>query len=475
MKTTAKRDPDAAPARSAPSNGKKPAPQPPATPANPPPRKGPPPKETVATPVGRPTYKRFSADDGCVVRQYDKCRLDFSDGSSAYVTRGSVVVVKYFVGDGDSDLATSHAVVRKIKRLPPPGEYDLDPGAEDDACEDEMQLSVSWAVTQKEVRADYPNWEPLGGDAPANERFYNVRWTDDIAPANIVEVTPCVFLTRRRTFTNRSVLPPPGGKKIFINKVMEVTRYKGKPPVVKMHQLDDDDFDANIRDHLEKLMNMPESAAANAAARAGAPEEEKASTKGRKKAAKDPDADTDATDVAPTDESDDDEPVHSPRRKKRRAAADATESSDDDDEEEEEEEEEEENVTAVGGFAVRKAAAASKLHAARAKGPPSSPVPLRSPARSAPPPLGSTFEDALAECAGVDLAAARKVMKAAASLDEQLRESFPDRDAYARKARALLTAIKANPFLGAEAAKEGKLTRERLEEFGLAPKKAAAT
>jgi hypothetical protein len=73
------------------------------------------------------------------------------------------------------------------------------------------------------------------------------------------------------------------------------------------------------------------------------------------------------------------------------------------------------------------------------------------------------------------LAAARKVMKAAASLDEQLRESFPDRDAYARKARALLTAIKANPFLGAEAAKEGKLTRERLEEFGLAPKKAAAT
>ena len=140
-----------------------------------------------------------------------------------------------------------------------------------------MQLSVSWAVTQKEVRADYPNWEPLGGDVPANERFYNVRWTDDIAPANVVEVTPCVFLTRRRTFTNRSVLPPPGGKKIFINKVMEVKRYKGKPPVVKMHQLDDDDFDANIRDHLEKLMNMPESAAANAAARAGAPEEEKAS------------------------------------------------------------------------------------------------------------------------------------------------------------------------------------------------------
>jgi hypothetical protein len=336
-----------------------------------------------------------------------------------------------------------------------------------------MQLSVSWAVTQKEVRADYPNWEPLGGDAPANERFYNVRWTDDIAPANVVEVAPCVFLTRRRTFTNRSVLPPPGGKKIFINKVMEVTRYKGKPPVVKMHQLDDDDFDATIRDHLEKLVNMPESAAANAAARAGAPEEEKASaaTKGRKKAAKDPDADADAADVAPTDESVDDEPVHSPRGKKRRAtplSADATKSSSDD--------EEEENVTAVGGFAVRKAAAASKLHAARAmKGPPSSPVPLRSPARSAPPPLGSTFEDALAECAGVDLAAARKVMKAAASLDEQLRESFPDRDAYARKARALLTAIKANPFLGAEAAKEGKLTRERLEEFGLGPKKGSAT
>ena len=73
----------------------------------------------------------------------------------------------------------------------------------------------------------FPDYDPPGV-VPPNERFYDLRTMDECLPANVASAADVVFLTRRRSLSNRSALPAPESGTLFVHKVMSVESSKRK-------------------------------------------------------------------------------------------------------------------------------------------------------------------------------------------------------------------------------------------------------